>query len=144
MKLLRSLVSGLAGATALTICHQLLKANVPDAPRMDKLGRQALKKTITAAGGTLPSRTALKRYTFAGDILSNAAYYSLAAGSNSIWKGALLGTSAGVGAVTLPDKLGLDARHSNKTVRTRALTVGLYLLGGLVSGITHRALSAKK
>lgn len=136
MNLLKSLASGLAGAAALTIAHQLLKENVDDAPRMDKLGRQALKHTLTKAGVTLPSRVGLRRYTFAGDIVANTLYYSLVglAPEASLATGVALGLTAGVGAVALPEPLGLNPAFAGKSDKTKLLTIGLYALGGMVAG----------
>ncbi|RFM26846.1 hypothetical protein [Deminuibacter soli] len=146
MNLLKSLASGLAGAAALTIAHQLLKDNVDDAPRMDKLGKQALKHSLTKAGITLPSRVNLRRYTFAGDIIANTLYYSLVglAPKASVTTGIALGVSAGVGAVALPEPLGLNPAFAGKSDKTKLLTIGLYTLGGIVAGAVACVLKDKE
>lgn len=146
MSIFKSLISGVAGAAALTITHQLLKDNVADAPRMDKLGKQALKHTLTKAGVTLPSRANLRRYTFAGDIVANTLYYSLVGSMPKarLSTGVALGLFAGVGAVALPGPLGLNPAYAAKSDRTKLLTMGLYTLGGIVAGAVANALKQKK
>ena len=47
--LARALVSGAAGAFALTAVHQLAADRVPRAPRMDIVGMRALGALLTAA-----------------------------------------------------------------------------------------------
>ncbi len=139
MHLFRSLAGGLAGAIALTISHQLLRRYVSDAPRMDLLGKQGLEKLIKASGYRLPSQTTLQAGTLAGDIAGNALYYAMAGikPKAGLLAGAALGLAAGMGAVGLPDKLGLDPVYSNKSNTTRWLTIGLYLTGGLVAGAIY-------
>jgi hypothetical protein len=40
----RNLIAGLGGAIALNILHESLKRKSPDAPRIDKLGEEAVQK----------------------------------------------------------------------------------------------------
>lgn len=142
MKLLTSMISGLAGSVALTLLHQQLKSAVEDAPAMDELGMETLEKSLSAADVTVPSREKLYEYTLAGDLAGNAAYYSLVGinPKHSILTGAALGLAAGIGAIVLPEKMGLDDQPSNATRKTQVLTLGLYLAGGLVAGVVHRML----
>ena len=77
MKQLSSIISGLAGSVALTILHELLKKNVSAAPRMDKLGEQSLSKIFSATGSEIPPADDLYKLTLGGDIVGNAAYYSM-------------------------------------------------------------------
>jgi hypothetical protein len=145
MKTLASLTSGLVSSVALTIAHQILKNNVSQAPRMDKLGMQALASTLNNAGLPVPAKKKLYYTTMAGDIAGNAGYYSLV-GMNpkySILSGAALGLMAGIGAITLPNKLGLNEKYSNKTGKTQLLTLGLYVSAGLIAGIVHKLMDKK-
>ena len=53
-------------------------------------------------------------------------------------RGALLGLFAGLTAVILPKPLGLPQDASSKNLGTQIMTVGLYLMGGLVAAaVTH-------
>jgi hypothetical protein len=127
---------GLTGAIVLTLLHQVLKGIDPKAPRMDLLGMNALSKLLKSFGQNLPDVNKLYAITMAGDIISNALYYSLAGigGKKKILiKGVLLGIAAGVGAVVLPKPLGLQQAHSNRTEETKIMTIALYLFGGLAA-----------
>ncbi len=44
---------------------------------MDKLGRQALSKVMSAFQSEIPSKDDLQKITLGGDIIGNAAYYSM-------------------------------------------------------------------
>jgi len=145
MKATSSLISGLTGAVALTLLHQLFKKTVKHPPRMDKLGEQALQKIIRSTGHTAPAKEELFQVTMAGDIAGNAMYYSMvgALPVNPLITGASLGLAAGLGAVLLPEPLGLNEEYSNRTTTTQLLTVGIYLTGGIVAGLVLNQLRKK-
>jgi len=145
MKLIAALASGLAGAVTVTVVHEIVKRIDPKAPRMDLLGMNALSKMMVKAGETPPNRKQLFLYTMAGDLIANGLYYSLAGvGYKKPWlKGTLLGTAAGVGGVLLPKPLGLNPDHSARTTSTKLMTVGLYLIGGLVTSAIVKTLQEK-
>src|SRR5438034_754677 len=101
MRTTDALLGGFAGAALLTATHETLRRAVPDAPRMDLLGMQALRKVLSKAGKPQPGRTELFLYTMAGDLLANTLYYSLGGAKtrDPLARGLLLGISAGLGAV---------------------------------------------
>ena len=136
MKSILSLAGGFAGACALTALHEILRKKDADAPRMDLLGMNALAVLIRKAGGEPPEGNKLFGITMAGDVASNAFYYSIAGKGDpdKVWsRGLLLGLAAGAGAVLLPKPLGLNEQPSNRTVKTKLMTVALYTTGGLVA-----------
>jgi hypothetical protein len=95
------------------------------------------------AGRRPPKGRALYRWTMAGDLLSNALYYSLVgAGSRGgAWpRGAVLGLAAGVGAAVLPQRLGFGHQPGARTPVTEILTAGWYLAGGLAAAAAYRVL----
>lgn len=141
-----SLTSGLISSFALTALHQLLKNTLSKAPRMDKLGMEALEKSLGYAGVGVPKKKKLYYSTLAGDLAGNAGYYSLVGlnPKHSILTGAALGLMAGVGALALPEKLGLSNKHSNATRETQLLTLGLYVAAGLVAGGVYRIFNRRK
>jgi hypothetical protein len=55
-------------------------------------------------------------------------------GKRPVLRGLALGIAAGIGAVALTPVLGLPRRHRGITLRTQAMTVALYALGGLAAG----------
>ena len=142
MKASTALMSGLAGATTLTIVHEIVKRVDPKAPRMDLLGMNAISKMLYKAHKTPPDRQTLFLITMAGDLVANALYYSLTGvGRKGHWlKGTLLGTAAGIGGVLLPKPMGLNPAYSGRTNSTKAMTVMLYLIGGLVTSAVLKAL----
>ncbi|MDO9374457.1 MAG: hypothetical protein Q7T76_08565 [Ferruginibacter sp.] len=135
-----SFFSGLAGSIALTVFHEILRKTVSNAPRMDKLGKQGLTKVLSAVGSDKPSSDNLQKITLGGDLMGNAGYYAMVGikPGYSLVTGAVLGLAAGIGAVALPEKMGLNESYSNATTKTKVLTVLLYVTGGLVAGAVHR------
>src|SRR6476646_1536136 len=77
-KLTSALLSGLAGAAALTVLHETVRRVRSDAPRMDTLGRRAIAKGLEAAGLETPPEDQLQAVALGGDIVANTLYYSLA------------------------------------------------------------------
>lgn len=141
-----SALGGLAGAAALTILHETIKKFDPKAPRMDLLGMNALSKIIRGFGKNPPAADRLYAYTMAGDLLSNALYYSLAGMGTKksiLQKGAALGIAAGLGAIFLPKPLHLNESYSNRTTRTQVMTVAYYVVGSLVAAALIRKLRKK-
>jgi len=134
--LLTALGSGLAGAVALNVLHETVRQFVPQAPRADLLGERSITKGYESVDETPPTGTSLYVQAMAGDVVSNAVYYSLV-GLNPkqpVLAGVALGLLAGIGAITLPGPLGLGAAPTTRTNATVAMTIGWYLFGGLVTG----------
>lgn len=147
MKATNALLGGLAGALVLTAMHELTRRNTDDAPRMDKLGEQALNKSLKAAGSKPLRGDKLYYTTMAGDVIGNALYYSLigAGGKGGgIGRGLALGLAAGIGGVELPGPLGLNNKYASRTKKTRAMTIGYYLIGSLIATAAMNLLDKRK
>ncbi|GAA4196401.1 hypothetical protein GCM10022289_02080 [Pedobacter jeongneungensis] len=143
MKLLKSLLAGFAGAAALNILHESARHLDADAPRIDLLGEEALSKSMDSLNLEAPSGNDLYLATLAGDIISNGLYYSaigLGDRKNIYLKGAIAGITAGLGAISIPDKIGLDDTPVTKTDKTKILTVAWYVIGGLVTAAVFNRL----
>ncbi|MDF2191048.1 hypothetical protein [Paraflavitalea sp. CAU 1676] len=139
MKVLTSLVGGLAGAISVTILHEIARKLAPSAPRLDKLGEHATARLIEKTGHDAPRGQALRSTALAGDLIGNTLYYSLAGTriNKALTTGSLLGLGAGIGALKLPQVLGFNEHHTNNTPKKRWLTMGLYIAGGLIAaGVT--------
>lgn len=137
-----ALGSGFAGAAALTALHETLRRRVPHAPRMDVIGMRALDRMMARTGIRRQPRRRLFYETLAGDLASNAAYYSLVGlgRPERVWmRGLLLGLAAGAGAVLLPPVLGLGRSPGAKAPVTPAMTVALYVAGGLAAAAAARS-----
>ena len=147
MKALYALEGGVAGAAALTLLHETVKKAVPNAPRMDLLGMNTLAKGLKIVGARTPDERKLYGWSLTGDLISNTLFYSFAGigkKENALAKGAALGLAAGLGAVLLPKPMGLNEKYSNKTVETKIMTVGIYVIGGFVSAGVMKFLYRKK
>lgn len=146
MNPLTALGGGLAGACAVTLIHETVRKIVPEAPRLDLLGMTAIEKGLRSAGKKAPGEDQLFTWALAGDIVSNSLYFSLAGvgKEKNLWmKSSLLGLAAGIGAVVLPEPLGLSGRHTNKTVSTKLMTIGLYVAGALVTTAVMKVLEKR-
>jgi hypothetical protein len=142
-----SALGGLAGAAALTLLHEAIRQKDAKAPRMDLMGMMALSKIIRSFGKNPPPENKLYLYTMAGDLISNALYYSLAGmgkRQNLLQKGVALGIAAGLGALFLPKPLHLNEAYSNRTTRTQVMTVAYYLTGSLVAAALMKQLRKKE
>ena len=147
MKLINSLIGGFVGAIALNILHETVKQYYEKAPRIDLLGEEALEKSLDAVGIDPPEGKNLYLATLAGDVISNGLYYSaIGFGStkNIYIKGAVAGLAAGVGALQLPEPMGLDDLPVTYSKPTKALTVSWYLFGGLVASAVIKGLDSKR
>ena len=144
MNILRAMGSGLIGAAALNVLHETARQFIPDAPRVDVLGKRAVAALYKATGNEPPPDDELYALAMAGDVVSNSLYYSLVGlgdRRNALLCGALLGLGAGVGAVALPGKLGLGSEPSARTPARQAMTIAWYTIGGLAAGAAYRMLS---
>lgn len=145
MRTTNALVSGLAGACALTLLHESARRVLPDAPRVDLLGMRAIARLMREGGQEPPERETLFGLALAGDLLSNALYYSLVGAGRpegAPARGALLGFAAGALAVALPGPLGLGSGASARTPATALMTAAWYTAGGLVAGAVCRRLTS--
>ena len=141
-----AIISGMAGAAALTAVHQAARMVTDTAPRMDVVGMRAIARgTDAAAGAAMADATrqnpALYNMALAGDLVFNSAYYSMA----TTWtRGAALGLLAGIGALVLPRKLGLGDPPKSELLSNQVMTVAWYVIGGLAAAWTAQCLAEKR
>lgn len=135
-----ALLSGAAGAAALTTVHQVARAITTDAPRMDVVGMRALTRGLRASGHEPHDRDRLYLATLAGDLIGNSAYYSLA---TTYTRGTVLGVLAGIGALLLPEPMGLGSPPKSERLPNQVMTVAWYLTGGLVAAAVARRLAGR-
>ncbi len=144
--ILQALSSGLIGASVLTALHETARRVFPDAPRADILGMRAIEKVMESVDEEPPGDEELHTWALGGDLLSNTLYYSLiglAKPKHALLAGTALGVVAGVGAVGLPGPLGLGTAPTRRTEATTAMTIGWYLVGGLVTAAAYRILKSR-
>ena len=136
MKVSAAVAGGFAGTITVASLHEAFRRVTPNAPRMDILDMELLRKGLTSINKKVPEEAELQRWAVSGEFFCDTAYYSLAAigAKKGVWlRGALLGLVAGITAVVLPKPLGLSEEWSSKTLETRLMTIGLYFIGGLVA-----------
>lgn len=142
MKLLSAIAGGVAGTATVALLHQALRQLSPDAPRVDKLNKELIRKGLKKLHKEAPDAAELQRWSVGGEIFVDAAYYSLAGlgGKKGVWtRGALMGLVAGVTSVLLPRLFGLKEKPTNKTTATQLMSVGLYFAAGLVAAAVAQA-----
>jgi len=142
----KNFLAGLGGAIVLNLLHESLKKKAFDTPRIDLVGEEALQKTLGFFGTKIENKDTLYKATLAGDLISNATYYSMIGNSTeNIWGKAIsLGLVAGIGAVVVPKEIGLDEKPVAKNNQVKALTVGYYLVGALATAAILTVLKSKK
>lgn len=141
--LFRALGPGLIGATSLTLVHEGARRVLKHPPRMDVLGKRALKKAVRWSGGKPARGWRLHRQSLVGDVVSNSLFYALVAlgrPKRPYLRGGVLGLLAGLGAVVLPPYLGLGKAPGRARPSTSLLTVAWYTLGGLMAARSTRGL----
>lgn len=145
MKVISSMAGGLAGALSVTLMQEILKRVDPSAPRIDLLRKQAAFKIADRVSNGSTDARKVNSMGLAGDIISNTLYFSLTAtgGKKAIPIGSLLGLGMGAGAIALPSKVGLNPYFSAGTRKRRWMTMGMYLIGGLVAASVSRCIKVK-
>ncbi|WP_345104688.1 hypothetical protein [Mucilaginibacter panaciglaebae] len=146
MKLLKNIIGGLAGAAALNLLHETARRLDPETPRVDLVGEEALSKGLETLGIEPLTGNALYTATLAGDLLSNAFYYSMiGAGKRKylVARGLAYGVAAGIGALKLTEPLGLNDVPVTRTQKTQLLTIAYYAFGGLVTAWVINGLRKK-
>lgn len=134
------IIAGLAGALAVTVIHETARHVVPHAPRVDVLGKRAIRRSAKAVGLQPPAEPSLYVLALAADLLSNGAIYAfVAAGARRTLhlRGLLLGLLAGGMAVFLPRPLHLGRQPNQKTPVTQGLTMLWYTIGGVVAAMVY-------
>src|SRR5215831_16448131 len=145
MKMSAALAGGLAGTVTVASIHEALKRVTPNAPRMDILDMELIRKGLKSINKKVPLESELQRWAVGSELLCDTAYFGLAGmgGKKGVWlRGALLGLVAGVTAVVLPKPLGLPEESSNKSIGTKLMTIGLYLIGGIVAAATAQLVNS--
>lgn len=133
---LSSVASGAAGAVALTAIHELGRRQLPYAPRMDVLGMRALRRAIPAFQHERPRSSRLRGWALVGDLIANTIYYSAVPAKTraETWgRATALGLGAGVGALLLPQPMGLGNPPDSEKRANQAMTVAWYVLGAVVA-----------
>ena len=144
MGAIKNIAAGLGGAIALNLLHEALK-HKKGTPRVDLVGEEALQKGLAPLGAQIHGKDNLYLATLGADLFSNTMYYSTlgASGTTRIWPRAIaMGLTAGIGAVKLPEPMGLDDEPVAGSMQKQAMTVGYYVFGALVTAALLKAMKA--
>ncbi|WP_131725515.1 MULTISPECIES: hypothetical protein [unclassified Chryseobacterium] len=137
--MLKKMIAGLGGAVALNLLHEVVRKTCKDVPHINELGEEALSKMTDGTAMKITNPDQLYAATLAGDVISNSVYYATTATTHDFASGLL----AGVGAIALPQKLGLDPDPVAGTTRKKVMTVGYYLFGAIVTKLIYDQIKEK-
>lgn len=137
--MLKKMIAGLGGAIALNILHEVVRKNCKNVPHVNEVGEEALEKMTAGTLVEIKDANQLYAATLAGDILSNSVYYATTATTHNFASGLL----AGVGAIALPQKLGLNSEPVAGTNQKKVMTVAYYLFGAIVTKLIYDKISKK-
>lgn len=130
----KKILAGLGGAIALNIVHEIIRKNFDNVPEVNKVGEEALNKALTTIDMKITDKDQLYGATLAGDVLSNGIYYAATATTGFDM---VSGVAAGLGAVLLPKKMGLDDSPVAESNQKKIMTVGYYLFGAVVTKLIY-------
>jgi hypothetical protein len=143
MNLPKRLISGAVGAVALTALHELARRRLPTAPRMDLVGMRALRRLAPPLREPNLRTRDLHSVTLAGDLVSNSIYYAgiPASTPSATWtRAAVLGVAAGLGALLLPEPMGLGPPPHSNFRSNQVMTVAWYVAGALATAAAATAM----
>lgn len=135
------MLSGVAGAAAVTGLNYLGQKLTPAAPRLDVLGRNAVRQGSRGVVGEVPSDATVRGTALIGDATLNSLFYGLAGigrSKNPVVRGAAAGAVMGLAVVAIAPLLGLGRRPVGVGWTGKAMAVGQYTLGGIAAGLAHR------
>ncbi|WDF46278.1 hypothetical protein PQ459_15370 [Chryseobacterium sp. KACC 21268] len=130
----KKILAGLGGAIALNLLHEIIRNNFDNVPEVNKVGEEALNKALETVDQKITDQNQLYAATLAGDVISNGLYYATTSTSGF---NLVSGVAAGVGAVMLPKKMGLDDSPVAETTQKKLMTVGYYLFGAIVTKVIY-------
>ena len=125
----KKIIAGLGGAIALNILHETIRKNFDNVPKINEVGEEALLKITDNTPINITGEKTLYATTLVGDIVSNGMYYATTATKNDLASGLL----AGAGAILLPKRMGLNDEPVAGSNKKKAMTVGYYIFGALVT-----------
>jgi len=130
----KKILAGLGGAIALNLLHETIRKNFDNVPEVNKVGEEALNKALDKVDMKITDQDRLYTATLAGDVISNGIYYATTATSSF---NIASGVAAGIGAVFLPQQMGLDDTPVAENNQKKVMTVAYYLFGAIVTKLIY-------
>ena len=125
--------------------HTLIPGTLPAGLKAGDM--RAVDRAMDGIGMHLLKRPQLRRAALAGDLIGNSLYYSAipAATAAATWRrGLFLGALAGVGALALPERVGLGAPPDSGRPGNQLMTIAWYVIGGLATAAAANAYSRSR
>lgn len=126
----KKIIAGMGGAIALSLLHEAVRKNFDNVPEINKVGEEALNKALDKADMKITNHDQLYAATLAGDVIGNGMYYATTATTGF---NIASGLAMGLGALALPEKLGLDEKPVAKNTQKKVMTVAYYLFGAVIT-----------
>ncbi|HEX8333593.1 MAG TPA: hypothetical protein VF622_13315 [Segetibacter sp.] len=128
---LAALAGGIAGALVIKGIHELVKKLDKDVPHFDNLDLTATQKNNFFGGEGDSAKFFSGGLT--GDLLNNAIHSSVTGLSDkdADLKSGILGIASGLGAVYLPEVLGINKEHKGHSDKKHHVLSSIYNLAGV-------------
>jgi hypothetical protein len=140
-RIFATFVAAIAGATSVSMLHELGGRIQRRPSRPDGLREQALAIGLGRLGVRRPSSRKLHRMARLGSMITDSMFYgALLARQPAAWQTALEGSVAALVTLTLPRALDIR-RHSDTKWPIPPLTVACYAVGGLSAYALYAALA---
>ena len=131
MSKVAALVGGIAGALVIKGIHELVKKLDKDVPHFDSMDLDAPRKYNFFSGDS----DAPKFFSggIIGNIFNNAIHHSISGLSDKTTdaKSGFLGIASGLGAIYLPEVLGLNKEHKGASEKKHEALIAIYSLAGV-------------
>jgi hypothetical protein len=126
-----ALAGGIAGALVIKGIHELVKKLDRDVPHFDHLDLSSTQKNNFFGGEGEQAKFFSGGLT--GDLLNNAIHQSVEGLSNkdADLKSGILGIASGLGAVYLPEVLGINQEHKGHSDKKHQVLSTIYNLAGV-------------
>lgn len=141
-----ALRGGLAGASVLSVLHEIFKKVDKHTPRQESLGINTIAKAVKVINGNSVTHQKLVHLPLVGELIANTLYFSLAGlGSkkNLLMRSALLGLTAGLGTLVLPQHLGLT-ESVDQPMKTKVTTIAGIFIGSLIAAAAIKAIQKRE
>jgi hypothetical protein len=128
---LAALAGGIAGALIIKGIHELVKKLDQDVPHFDHFDLNATQKNNFFGGEGESAKLFSGGLT--GDLLNNAIHNSVTGLSDkdADLKSGILGIASGLGAVYLPEMLGINKEHKGHSDKKHHVLASIYNLAGV-------------
>lgn len=143
-----AIAAGAIGTSAITLWHESVRKITPNSPRVELMGMRAIQKFALDPIGTSISRRNLYFLSIAFDLIHNSLGYAMAVGfadpknKKKIFAlGTVYGLATGIFTLLTPPLVGLGQQPTTNMKKTSAMTIGMYIFGGLITAAAFLALS---